>query len=87
MNNLTTNEKFWLLSNIKKDEEELFEKIKMCLKIMKPEAFKNEEDSDTVNAADTFTEEIEKQLGRKLSEEEKQTMTLDDEIDKIERIE
>ena len=87
MNNLTVNEKFWLLSHIRKDEEELFEKLKMCLRVLKPEAFKSDEEMETTEASNTFVEEIEKKIGRKLTEVERQDMVLDDTIDKIERIE
>lgn len=90
--NMTVPEKLWLLTNIYKDEEEDFEKTKVLCKFLRPEAFS--EDNDTSIVSDTFIEDIETKLGRKLTEEEQskimsntpENIPIEEDLDIIERI-
>lgn len=89
MNSLTLAEKFWLMSNIQKDEQEEFEKFKTLIKYVRPEAFiESENEQHSVD----FIESIEEKLGRKLTEEElnkiqnAETNRNDEDLDVIERV-
>ena len=93
--NLTNSEKIWILSNIIKDEEEETEKIKTILKVLKPEAFKNEDEIEVTEAPDMFFVAIEEKIGRTLTDSEKYKIkndeqynleTLEDEVDIIKRV-
>ena len=79
--NLTSSEKLWILSNIRKDEDDEFEKIKTVLKILKPEAFKNDEDLEVIDAQDSFIKDIEEKVGRELTQEELYRLKNDPEFD------